>query len=134
MVYFPVRKCYYIAKVSLLIILVVTILACFEKWRGGKRAASAYMSPLEIEYERQIVEDEARIIPGLGEGGVAAYLTGDEKKKGDESESKLAMNVYLSDRIAYNRTLKGKNTDLNSIYILFAALKNLYLRNLSTYI
>lgn len=84
----------------------------FEQWRGGKRSAIAqyaqqYSDPAEQEYERQILEDEARIIPGLGEGGVAAHLMGEDKRLGEESEKKLAVNVHLSDRIAYNRTLKG---------------------------
>ncbi|XP_039748041.1 uncharacterized protein LOC120625145 [Pararge aegeria] len=88
------------------VILVVTILALFEQWRGGKRAARAQFSDLEDVYEKEILEDEARIIPGLGDGGVAAHLTGEAKRLGEESEKKLAINVYLSDRIAYNRTLK----------------------------
>lgn len=124
MVYFPVRKCYYIAKVSLVITLVVTILGLFEKWRGGKRAASAFTNAVEEEYERQIVEDEAKIIPGLGEGGVAAYLTGDDKRKGEESEKKLAMNVYLSDRIAYNRTLQGTIFSFSTVGTLLLSVKN----------
>ncbi|XP_022816861.1 uncharacterized protein LOC111349842 [Spodoptera litura] len=107
MVHFPVRKCYQAAKFVLLVVLVVTILSLFEQWRGGKRNARAeYSDPIEAEYERQILEDEARIIPGLGEGGAAAHLLGEEKKLGEESEKKLAINVYLSDRIPYNRTLK----------------------------
>lgn len=108
MVYLPVRKCYYLAKVTALLIIVVTILALFEQWRGGKRSARAeYMDPLEMQYEAEIQEDEDRIVPGLGEGGVAAYLQGEDKKLGEESEAKLAINVYLSDRISYNRTLTG---------------------------
>ncbi|CAH1643094.1 unnamed protein product [Spodoptera littoralis] len=107
MVHFPVRKSYQAAKFVLLVVLVVTILSLFEQWRGGKRNARAeYSDPIEAEYERQILEDEARIIPGLGEGGAAAHLLGEEKKLGEESEKKLAINVYLSDRIPYNRTLK----------------------------
>ncbi|CAH0599963.1 unnamed protein product [Chrysodeixis includens] len=107
MVFFPVRKCYQAAKVLVLVVLVVTILALFEQWRGGKRnVRAAYSDPREAEYEREILEDEARIIPGLGEGGAAAHLIGEEKKLGEESEKKLAINVYLSDRIPYNRTLK----------------------------
>ncbi|KAJ8704729.1 hypothetical protein PYW07_011917 [Mythimna separata] len=106
MVHFPVRKCYQAAKLALLVVLVVTVLALFEQWRGGKKNTKAYSDPLEAEYERQILEDESRIIPGLGEGGAAAHLFGEEKKLGEESEKKLAINVYLSDRIPYNRTLK----------------------------
>ncbi|XP_063835571.1 polypeptide N-acetylgalactosaminyltransferase 1-like [Ostrinia nubilalis] len=105
--HFPVRKCYHAAKICLILVLVVSILALFEQWRGGKRSARAQFSdPLEEEYERQILEDEARIIPGLGEGGVASHLMGDDKILGEESEKKLAINVHLSERIAYNRTLK----------------------------
>lgn len=108
MVYFPVRKCYQATKLVLLVVLVVTILALFEQWRGGKRNTKAEFSdPQDAEFERLIIEDESRIIPGLGEGGAAAYLIGEEKKLGEESEKKLAINVYLSDRIPYNRTLKG---------------------------
>lgn len=109
MVSFPVRKCYHAVKIALLVVLVVTILTLFEHWRGGQRnTKAAYVDPIEADYERQILEDEARIIPGLGEGGIAAHLYGEEKKLGEESEKKLAINVYLSDRIAYNRTLKGE--------------------------
>ncbi|KAG6451572.1 hypothetical protein O3G_MSEX007214 [Manduca sexta] len=107
MVYFPARKCYHAAKLGILLILVVALLSFFEKWRGGKLSTGATFSdPVEAEFERQILEDEARIIPGLGEGGVAAHLVGEDKRLGEESEKKLAMNVYLSDRISYNRTLK----------------------------
>ncbi|XP_050359210.1 polypeptide N-acetylgalactosaminyltransferase 1-like isoform X2 [Nymphalis io] len=102
----PVRKCYHAAKIAFFLILVVTILSLFEHWRGGKRSAGAQIYDPEDEYEKEILEDEARIIPGLGEGGVAAHLIGEAKRLGEESEKKLAINVYLSDRIAYNRTLK----------------------------
>ncbi|OWR51696.1 Polypeptide N-acetylgalactosaminyltransferase 1, partial [Danaus plexippus plexippus] len=102
----PLRKCYHAAKVGLFLLIVVTILALYEQWRGGKRSARAETYDSEDKYEKEILEDEARIIPGLGEGGVAAYLTGEAKRLGEESEKKLAINVYLSDRIAYNRTLK----------------------------
>lgn len=112
MVFFPTRKCYHAIKIAILLILVFTLLSLFEQWRGGKRSAVAVntsiLSPEEEEFERQILEDESLVIPGLGEGGVAAHLTGEDKRLGEESEKKLAMNVYLSDRIAYNRTLKGK--------------------------
>ncbi|CAH2084297.1 unnamed protein product [Euphydryas editha] len=102
----PVRKCYHAAKLAFFLILVVTILTLFEHWRGGKRSAGAQSYDPDDEYEKEILEDEARIIPGLGEGGLAAHLVGEAKRLGEESEKKLAINVYLSDRIAYNRTLK----------------------------
>lgn len=107
MVYFPTRKCYHTIKITFLVVLVIAVLALFEQWRGGKRGTTAFSDPQESDFERQVLEDEARIVPGLGEGGVAAYLTGKDKKRGEESEKQLAMNVYLSDRISYNRTLRG---------------------------
>lgn len=95
-------------KICLLVVLVVSVLTLFEQWRGGKRGTAAIFSdPLEAALEQEILEDEARIIPGLGEGGVAAHLMGEDKRLGEESEKKLAINVHLSDRIAYNRSLKG---------------------------
>lgn len=105
----PVRKCFYIVKVVFLVSLVVSVLTLFEYWRGGRRStyASQY-DDHEMQLELQVREDEARIVPGLGEGGVAVHLTGEEKRLGEESEKKLAMNVYLSNKIAYNRTLKGE--------------------------
>ncbi|KAJ2939355.1 hypothetical protein O0L34_g13449 [Tuta absoluta] len=106
MVHLPVRKCFYVAKVGVVLLLVVSVLALVERWRGGKRTARAQeQDPEEDDYERQILADEARIIPGLGEGGVAAKLTGKDEILGEESEKKLAINVYLSDRVAYNRSL-----------------------------
>jgi hypothetical protein len=109
MVKFPVRKCYHVAKICVLLVLVISLLAFFEKWRGGKRNARAqFTDPQESEFEKEILDDEAKVIPGLGEGGAASHLMGEDKRLGEESEKKLAINVYLSDRIAYNRTLKGE--------------------------
>ncbi|KAI5643644.1 glycosyl transferase family 2 domain-containing protein [Phthorimaea operculella] len=106
MVHLPVRKCFYVAKVGVVLLLVVSVLALVERWRGGRRTVRAQEhDPEEDDYERQILADEARIVPGLGEGGVAVELTGRDKILGEESEKKLAINVYLSDRIAYNRSL-----------------------------
>lgn len=105
----PVRKFYHAAKIGFFLVFVVTILTLFEHWRGGKRSTSAQRYDPEEGYEKEILEDEAKIIPGLGEGGAAAHLFGEAKRLGEESEKKLAINVYLSDRIAYNRTLKGNN-------------------------
>ncbi|XP_047524404.1 polypeptide N-acetylgalactosaminyltransferase 1 isoform X2 [Pieris napi] len=101
----PVRKCYYVAKVSFFLILVCLILSLFEHYRGGKRTVKAQTEE-QNEFEKQILEDETRIIPDLGEGGVAAHLFGDAKRLGEESEKQLAINVYLSDRIPYNRSLE----------------------------
>ncbi|XP_045530880.1 polypeptide N-acetylgalactosaminyltransferase 1-like isoform X2 [Pieris brassicae] len=101
----PVRKCYYVAKVGFFLILVCLILSLFEHYRGGKRTVKAQTEE-QNEFEKQILEDETRIIPDLGEGGVAAHLFGDAKRLGEQSEKQLAINVYLSDRIPYNRSLE----------------------------
>ncbi|XP_063391323.1 polypeptide N-acetylgalactosaminyltransferase 1-like [Cydia fagiglandana] len=103
----PLRKLYFLVKLCFLFVIVLVTLSLFEYWRGGRRATRAViLDPEEDLYERQILEDEARIIPGLGEGGKPAYLTGEDKRLGEETEKKYAVNTYLSDRIAYNRTLK----------------------------
>ncbi|CAG4949207.1 unnamed protein product [Parnassius apollo] len=103
----PLRKCYHVIKLGIVLVLILTILTLFEQWRGGKRSTRAQeLEMVQDEFEKQILEDEARIIPGLGEGGVAAHLVGEAKRLGEESEKALAINVYLSDRIAYNRTLR----------------------------
>ncbi|XP_063544381.1 polypeptide N-acetylgalactosaminyltransferase 1-like [Cydia strobilella] len=103
----PLRKLYFLVKLCFLFMIVLVTLSLFEYWRGGRRATRAViLEPDEDVYERQILEDEARIIPGLGEGGKPAYLTGEDKRLGEETEKKYAVNTYLSDRIAYNRTLK----------------------------
>ncbi|XP_045490165.1 polypeptide N-acetylgalactosaminyltransferase 1 isoform X2 [Pieris rapae] len=101
----PVRKCYYVAKISFFLIFVCLILSLFEHYRGGKRTVKAQTEE-QNEFEKQILEDETRIIPDLGEGGVAAHLFGDAKRLGEQSEKQLAINVYLSDRIPYNRSLE----------------------------
>lgn len=109
MVQLPLRKCYHAAKVCVFVVVVVTMLVVFEQWRGGKRSARAqFLDTVDAEYERQVLKDEARIVPGLGDGGEAVQLVGEEKRLGEASEKKLAINVYLSDKIPYNRTLKGK--------------------------
>lgn len=120
----PLRKCYHAAKVCVFVLVVVTMLVVFEQWRGGKRSARAqFMNSLDAEYERQIQEDEAKIIPGLGEGGEPVQLSGEEKRLGEESEKKLAINVYLSDKIPYNRTLKGKGV---SAYQPYRTVKSIF--------
>lgn len=116
MVQLPLRKCYHAAKVCVFVVVVVTMLVVFEQWRGGKRSARAqFLDTVDAEYERQVLEDEARIVPGLGDGGEAVQLVGEEKRLGEASEKKLAINVYLSDKIPYNRTLKGKSFLLSTL-------------------
>ncbi|XP_049882421.1 polypeptide N-acetylgalactosaminyltransferase 1-like [Pectinophora gossypiella] len=78
-----------------------------------------WSAPLAAEYERQVLADEARIVPGLGEGGAAASLAG-ARELGEQSLKRLAMNVYLSDRIAYNRSV-GDHRDPACAHELYDA-------------
>lgn len=101
----PIRKCLLLLRAAIIVCLAGGAILIVDRWRGGNKLAEGMGSD---ELERLVREDEAKQRPHLGEGGAAAQLTGDEAKKGEESERKLAMNVYLSDRIPYNRTLKGE--------------------------
>lgn len=55
-------------------------------------------------YEKQIREDLAKQVPGLGDDGRAVLLEGDEKIRGDEIYKKIALNEVLSEKLSYNRT------------------------------
>lgn len=46
-----------------------------------------------------------KIIPGLGENGVAVHLSKQEQKEADKLFNQAAFNVYLSNRIALNRSV-----------------------------
>ncbi|XP_069675879.1 polypeptide N-acetylgalactosaminyltransferase 1-like isoform X2 [Periplaneta americana] len=56
-------------------------------------------------YEAEVKEDEAKKITGLGDGGVAVHLQGEEAKIAEERMKKEAFNIILSDKIPYTRTL-----------------------------
>ncbi|XP_053621287.1 polypeptide N-acetylgalactosaminyltransferase 1-like [Plodia interpunctella] len=100
MVYVPVRKCRHSVKFIFLLILVLYLLSLIQKWRGDSQSPAA----LEALYEKEIREDEARIIPGFREGRYS-IMSKEEVQSGDESLKKLGMNVYLSDKIPYNRSV-----------------------------
>ncbi|XP_049874960.1 polypeptide N-acetylgalactosaminyltransferase 1-like, partial [Pectinophora gossypiella] len=69
-------------------------------WQAGDRWAEAQATDLE----QQVAAGEALVLPGLGEGGAPAELPGAARALcGDSQEG--AMNVYISDRIAYNRSV-----------------------------
>ena len=77
-------------------------------------------TPDEIRFDREIAEDEARIDYKLGPNGAAAFLPDKVKKEADEIMKKEAVNLMLSDRIPYNRTIPGalvfkKQTKLRNI-------------------
>ncbi|GLH02695.1 hypothetical protein R5R35_003764 [Gryllus longicercus] len=63
-------------------------------------ASKSYTSE---EYENMIQEDEAYIIPGLGDGGVAVELDSEEAALAQKLMKKEAFNIILSDKIPYNR-------------------------------
>jgi len=57
------------------------------------------------DYEAMIAQDEARIIPGLANEGVAVTLDGEEKELADKLMAKEAFNIVLSDKISLTRTV-----------------------------
>lgn len=106
----PIKKFTYVLKILFLFAFLIVVFSLFNTFRGRKitLASAVYGKDLtedEFTFERQIQSDEARIVPELGAMGQAVVLKGKEKKLGEESVKSLAMNVYLSDRIPYNRTL-----------------------------
>lgn len=58
----------------------------------------------ELTFEREIESDFAKQVPGLCNGGVECSLSGDEESLGQESYATFGINVFLSDKISYNRT------------------------------
>ncbi|XP_048489384.1 polypeptide N-acetylgalactosaminyltransferase 1 [Plutella xylostella] len=101
------KKCAHTLKAATIVLMIVTFLSFLENKFGGKRVAVAIPSTLTEEetFEELIRRDEERLVPGLGAGGEPAELGGRDKQYGEASEKKYAMNVFLSNKIPYNRTL-----------------------------
>ena len=57
------------------------------------------------KFELQIREDEAKQVPGLGDGGVPVHLEGEEQILAEKLMKKEAFNIILSNKIPYNRKL-----------------------------
>jgi hypothetical protein len=52
-----------------------------------------------------LAQDEAKIIPGFGNDGIAVELEGEEKELGEKLMAKEAFNIVLSDKISLTRTV-----------------------------
>lgn len=59
----------------------------------------------EEDFETMLAQDEARIVPGLGNDGIGVTLEGEEKELADELMAKEAFNIVLSNKISLSRTL-----------------------------
>jgi hypothetical protein len=57
------------------------------------------------DYEAMLAQDEAKIIPGFGNDGIAVELEGEEKELGEKLMAKEAFNIVLSDKISLTRTV-----------------------------
>jgi hypothetical protein len=57
------------------------------------------------DFEMMLAQDEARIVPGLGNDGVGVDLEGEEKQLAEELMAKEAFNIVLSNKISLTRTL-----------------------------
>lgn len=58
----------------------------------------------DLTFEKEIESDLAKQVPGLCNGGVECSLSGDDESLGVESYATYGINVFLSDKISYNRT------------------------------
>ena len=56
-------------------------------------------------YDLQFVEDESKVVSGLGENGAGIKLYGKELKEVEEIMKKEAFNLITSDKMSYNRSL-----------------------------
>ena len=58
------------------------------------------------------LEDDRKVVKGLGEGGKLVKLSGEEGKIADEVMKKEAFNLILSDKISVNRTVPDSRDPL----------------------
>lgn len=61
---------------------------------------------MDTVYENLIREAETKIVYGLGDNGEAVKLVGDEAAEGDLLYKQNAFNLVLSNKVAYNRSVK----------------------------
>ena len=64
------------------------------------------------EANRLFRADEAKIVPGLGERGKAVAMSEEEEKTVEAVMKKEAFNLYLSDKISFNRTVPDSRDPL----------------------
>lgn len=69
----------------------------------------------ELAFEREIESDFAKQVPGLCNGGVECSLSGDDESFGEQSYATYGINVFLSDKISYNRTPPDVRNNLCSM-------------------
>ncbi|XP_046388816.1 polypeptide N-acetylgalactosaminyltransferase 1 isoform X2 [Ischnura elegans] len=96
--------------------------AAFTKGRFGSkdRELNAKEVPVryidavstESEYENFIADTESKIIPGLGDDGVAVHLEGEEAKLAEKVMKKEAFNIILSDKISLTRSVPDSRDPL----------------------
>ncbi|GBP78408.1 Polypeptide N-acetylgalactosaminyltransferase 10 [Eumeta japonica] len=100
----PIRKCISAARAATLTVLMVGALLILRTWYDHRRAApdhaSLNASPSEVELERQVLLDET--LQRVGAEGAADTVT--DARAAAEARRR-ALNVFLSDRTPYNRTI-----------------------------
>ncbi|MPC10987.1 N-acetylgalactosaminyltransferase 6 [Portunus trituberculatus] len=62
--------------------------------------------------EMWFLEDERKVVRGMGEGGKLVKLSGEEGKLAEEVMKKEAFNLILSDKISVNRTVPDSRDPL----------------------
>lgn len=66
----------------------------------------------KMKAERWFQEDERKVVPGLGEGGKAVRLTGEDGRRAQEIIKKEAFNLIASDKISLNRSVPDSRDSL----------------------
>ncbi|KAK4329648.1 hypothetical protein Pmani_000001 [Petrolisthes manimaculis] len=66
----------------------------------------------KMKAERWFQEDDMKVVPGLGEGGKAVRLTGEDGRRAQEIIKKEAFNLIASDKISLNRSVPDSRDSL----------------------
>lgn len=90
-------------------------ISCLINFADKQKKHSYFFSYIPQRYENQaqtdhdfeamLAEDEAKIIPGFGDDGIAVSLEGEEKELGEKLMAKEAFNIVLSNKISLTRTV-----------------------------
>lgn len=86
--------------------MIILISKLMPKEKPHSYSHSKISNNLSQIFEKTLRDYESRIIANLGEGGDAAFLDGDDAKKGEIALKKFALNTVLSDRMPLDRKLR----------------------------
>lgn len=87
-------------------ILIITSKLTQEEENLARINYKLFDSNISNIFEKQLIDYESKIIPGLGDNGEPAYLDGNDAREGEKALKTYALNYVLSDRMPLNRKLR----------------------------